>query len=102
MTNTPAIALAGAPSDDALLTAAAALLAIAIICVVLLRARFPGPLIQRSGPAPRKRATGVMFDRCRWLARGDLNDKDLKGWCCARCGKLRWTGSRSEPPETCR
>lgn len=96
-------ALVAAPQDDVLLTAAAAFLAIAIICVLVLRARFPGPLIQRVGPAPRHRATGgAPIGRCRWQARGDLNDKDLKAWSCTGCGKLRWTSSRSEPPEACR
>lgn len=103
-TVTTARAVGGFSPADVQLTAAAALLAIAISAIVILRGRFPGPVTRGSGRArrPRAHAATSMFGRCRWHARAELNDKDLKAWSCANCQKVRWTSSRSEPPAPCR
>jgi len=97
-------AIAGFSTADVQMAAAAALLAIAITGIILLRAHFPGPLIHGDGRARRKPMrppAAPMFGRCRWHPKADMNDKDLKAWSCASCGKVRWTSSRSEPPEAC-
>ncbi|MFT4793214.1 MAG: hypothetical protein ACJAVR_003739 [Paracoccaceae bacterium] len=93
--------IGGFSPADLQLTAAAALLAIAIIAIVLLRARFPGKLVHGRS-RPRRVPARVLSGRCRWHARPDLNDKDLNAWSCANCKKVRWTSSRSQPPEPCR
>lgn len=78
---TIARAVGGFSPVDVQMTAAAALLAIAIAAILILRGRFPRALTRRSGrpQAPRVHAATSMFGSCRWRARAELNDKDLKG-----------------------
>ena len=88
------------PIEDLHALAAAAIFIIFALAVIWLRTRFAVVEVDRKrlrGPGKRA-ATGP----CRWAAKSDQDDGAFRAWRCQRCGAMRWTASRSDPPAPCR
>ena len=90
------------PAEELQALGLAGLVIIAVAAVVLIRSRFATVSVNRDRlmRRPGEKRT-LSAGRCRWRARPSHDDGAFRAWSCQRCGAMRWTASRNDPPGPC-